>query len=380
MKKVKEPEEIIKGFKGYDKDLKCRDFQYEIGKEYKTDKKPVRCTENGFHFCENPLDLFNYYTPADSRFGEVEGSGEVSRDNSDSKIAVSNIKIGAEISLHSLIESGIKFIFERTTLTKERTNTEDKKQASNSGDSGAVSNSGYRGAASNSGRSGAASNSGYSGAASNSGDSGAASNSGYRGAASNSGDRGAASNSGDRGAASNSGRRGAASNSGYRGAASNSGRSGAASNSGYSGAVSNSGDSGAASNSGRSGAASNSGYSGAASNSGDSGAASNSGRSGAASNSGDSGAVSNSGDSGAAMTTGSYSTAETKVKNSIACGLGYESKASGVKGSWIVITEWEEDKEGNFLIKSVKTAKVDGKRIKENTFYKLENGKFTEVC
>lgn len=131
-------DEIIKGFKGFDKNLKCRDFQYEIGKEYETDKKPVRCTENGFHFCEHPMDVFGYYPPATSRYGDVEGSGEVSRDNSDSKIAVQKIKIGAEISLHSFIEGAVKFIFSKTTLTKENTNTEKQKQASNSGVNGAA--------------------------------------------------------------------------------------------------------------------------------------------------------------------------------------------------------------------------------------------------
>jgi hypothetical protein len=274
--------ETVFGFKGMDKDMKCRDFQYEVGKEYKITERPVRCTDHGFHFCENPLDIFNYYPAAGNRFFAVEGSGQVDRGGDDSKVAVSKIKIGAEISLKSIIDGGIKFIFERTTLIKESTNTEARLHASNSGYSGAASNSGYRGAASNSGDSGAASNSG---------------------------DRGAASNSGDRGAASNSGDSGAASNSGYRGAASNSGDSGAASNSGYSGAASNSGYSGAASNSGDRGAASNSGY------------------------------------SGAAFTIGNYSKAETNAKESVAVAVGYENKAKASLGSWIVLAERNDDLE-----------------------------------
>ena len=66
-------ENVIKGFKGFDKDLKCRDFQYEVGKEYETDKKPIRCTENGFHLCTEPLDVLSYYDPANSIFHEVLG-------------------------------------------------------------------------------------------------------------------------------------------------------------------------------------------------------------------------------------------------------------------------------------------------------------------
>ena len=134
------PEIITNGFKGYDKDLKCRDFQYEIGKTYETNEKPARCTSHGFHFCENPLDIFGYYPPAGNRFTEVEGIGEPDRDGSDSKVAVSKINIGVELSIHSLIDRGIKFIFERTTLTKEKTNITDKVHASNSGWRGAASN------------------------------------------------------------------------------------------------------------------------------------------------------------------------------------------------------------------------------------------------
>ena len=294
MKKETKSDLVTKGVKGFNKNLTCRDFQYELGKEFETDKKPVRCTENGFHFCENPLDVFRYYPPSESRYAEVEGFGEPSKDDEDTKVAVSKIKIGVEIGLQKLIESGIKFIFERTTLTKERANTEEKLHASNSGDSGAASNSGDRGAASNSGYNGAASNSGDRGAASNSGDRGAASNSGYRGAASNSGDSGAASNSGDRGAASNSGYSGAASNSGY---------------------------------------------------------------------------------SGAAMSIGAYASAETNAKDSFACGLGLQNKAKASLGSWIIISEWE-DVNNNWILKTVKSAKVDGVRIKENIYYELKNGKF----
>lgn len=72
----KQENEIIKGFKGFDKNLKCRDFQYKEGETYEIKETPVRCTENGFHFCEYPLDVFNYYSPAESVFHEVEGSGQ----------------------------------------------------------------------------------------------------------------------------------------------------------------------------------------------------------------------------------------------------------------------------------------------------------------
>ena len=202
--------QTIKGVKGFDKNLKCRDFQYEIGGEYETTDKPVRCTSHGFHFCENPLDVFGYYPPNEgNRFAKVEGGGDVSRDDSDSKVAVSKIKIGGEITIHALVGLAVKWIFEKV----------DWKNAKES----------------------------------------------------NTGDGSAATNTGDRSAASVEG------------------------------------------------------------------------------------------------------------KDSIACGLGRENTASGALGCWIVLAEWEEKEDGYYAIKSVKTAKVDGKKIKAGVFYKLVNGKFIEA-
>ena len=132
----------------------------------------------------------------------------------------------------------------------------------------------------------------------------------------------------------------------------------------------NSGDKGVASNSGYSGAASNSGYSGAASNSGYKGVASNSGNCGVASNSGNCGAASNSGDCGVAETSG---------KHSIAISVGYDSKARGALGTWIVLAERDEwDGEG-CPIKDVRAFKVDGEQVKADTWYKLVNGVLIEI-
>jgi hypothetical protein len=97
-----EKQAVVFGFKGYDKDLKCRGFQYELGKEYEH-KGPVRHCSSGFHFCENPLDIFNYYPPGTSRYTSVKGSGKVSKDTSDTKVAVSKLKIGVEVNLKKII-------------------------------------------------------------------------------------------------------------------------------------------------------------------------------------------------------------------------------------------------------------------------------------
>ncbi|GAB3744933.1 DUF7666 domain-containing protein [Lysobacter olei] len=228
--------EVITTFKGFDANLACRGYQFEVGKEFVHEGEVSACN-GGFHACEYPLDVFNYYPPAESRYCTVEQSGTLSRHGGDSKVASERIKLTAEIGLPGIIKAAVEYTLKRAKPTDSASNSGDYGAASNSGEDGAASNSGTRGAASNSGARGAASNSGYQGAASNSGTRGAASNSGDYGAASNSGYQGAASNSGARGAASNSGYQGAASNSGARGAASNSGEDGVAMSAGYAGKV-----------------------------------------------------------------------------------------------------------------------------------------------
>ena len=148
---------ILKTYKGFNKDMTCRDFKYEEGKEYEI-SGDVECCKNGFHACEDPLDCFNYYAPGQSVYHEVEQSGEISRKNDgDSKIASSKIKIGAKIDIAKIVSLHFDFVKSRTTFE----NT-DPKQAS-AGAYGAAS-AGWKGAAS-AGAYGAAS-AGASGAAS----------------------------------------------------------------------------------------------------------------------------------------------------------------------------------------------------------------------
>ena len=101
-------------YKGFDKDLKCRGFQYEIGKEYEC-AAAVAC-ETGFHACERPLDVFSYYPPASSRYCEVEQSGETNASSDDSKVASTKIKIGAEIGIPGLVKAQIEYVKAHTTM------------------------------------------------------------------------------------------------------------------------------------------------------------------------------------------------------------------------------------------------------------------------
>ena len=275
----------MKGYKGFDKNLKCSDFQYEVGKDYTTEGKIEAC-KNGFHFCENPMDVLGYYPPSDSRYCIVESSGQEDRDGYDSKVATSKIHISAEIGLKGLIEAGVKFILDKV-------NWKDNKE----------SNIGDRSAATNTGNWSAATNTGYQSAATNTGNWSAATNTGYRSAATNTGNWSAATNTGDQSAATNTGDQSAATNTGDRSAATNTG---------------------------------------------------------------DQSAATNTGDQSAAIVSG---------KGSVAMAIGYKSKAKGSLGCWIVLAEQND----NYEIIDVQSVKVDGEKIKADTFYTLVNGEFIET-
>ena len=170
----------MKAYKGFDKDLKCRGYQYQIGGEYTEDSAEL--CKKGFHACELPHDVFNYYAPAESRFCEVDLDATDERNSEDSKRVGTRIKIGAEISVFDIAKISVKAFFDLIEFTKKIESSD----TNNAGDYGAA-NAGDYGAA-NAGNRGAA-NAGDGGAA-NAGDYGAA-NAGNYGAA-NAGNYGAA--------------------------------------------------------------------------------------------------------------------------------------------------------------------------------------------
>ena len=180
-KKIMETENKIKSYKGFNSDMTCRDFQFKVGKEYEQKGKIEAC-ENGFHACENPMDVFGYYPPSDSRYCEVEQSGSI--DRGEDKIASSKIHIRCEIGLSGIIQAGVKFILDKVNWKNDAaTNTGNYSAATNTGDCSAAANTGYQSAATNTGN--------YS-AATNTGDCSAATNTGNRSAATNTGNRSAA--------------------------------------------------------------------------------------------------------------------------------------------------------------------------------------------
>jgi len=157
--KPRKKKEVVKAIKGFDRDFKCRGYQFEIGKTFKH-KGDVKACESGFHSVEYPLDVFNYYNPADSRFCAVSASGETSRHEGDSKIASAEIKIVAELKIPEIVSRAIKWIHEHTIQSSLIHETGDYSAASNTGDRSAASNTGDRSAASNTGDYSAASNTG----------------------------------------------------------------------------------------------------------------------------------------------------------------------------------------------------------------------------
>ena len=197
----------MKAYKGFDKDLKCRGFQYEVGKDYEEERAEL--CDCGFHACENPMDVFNYYSPADSRYCEVKLDDVSAEQGSDSKRCGKKINIGAEIGIKGIVEAFVKF-------TMDKVDWKNNKK-------------------------------------------------------SNTGNQSAATNTGDRSAASVEG------------------------------------------------------------------------------------------------------------EESVAIAMGIESKAKGALGCYIILAEWEQDDNYDWHIKTVKAVKVDGEKIKPNTFYMLKDGKFVEV-
>ena len=136
--------EVIKSYKGFNRDLTCRGKQYEVGKEYEEDR--AQSCECGIHACEYPLDCFSYYDPAHSVYYEVEQSGDLSRRGDDSKVASTKMKIGAEINIAGMVKASINYIRERI---KEEKGSDDYYGASlATGNCGASSATGYKGASS----------------------------------------------------------------------------------------------------------------------------------------------------------------------------------------------------------------------------------------
>ncbi|EJA9237715.1 hypothetical protein MUJ35_002800 [Salmonella enterica subsp. enterica serovar Kentucky] len=184
-------------FKGFNKDLTCRDFQFAIGETFHHDGKVEACG-SGFHACECPFDVFSYYPPAESRYAETISFGVIDREEEgDTKIASASITIKSELTLPQFIQRGIEWIWSKIDKSLEQQiMTGNQSAATNTGNRSAATNTGNQSAATNTGNRSAATNTGYQSAATNTGNRSAATNTGYQSAATNTGDLSAAEVSG----------------------------------------------------------------------------------------------------------------------------------------------------------------------------------------
>ena len=312
----------IKGYKAFNKDMTCRGFQYEENKEYEMEEKP-KCCGNGFHFCENPLDTLNYYDLCNSTFAEVEAIGDINKpdkeNREDSKIATNKIKIGAKLDLTGFIKASVDFLWEKCKI-------KDKKQ-----DEDVQASSGYNSQLASSGYNSQLASSGYNSQLASSGDYSQLASSGYNSKLASSGDYSQLASSGYNSKLASSG---------YNSKLASSGDNSKLASSGYNSKLASSGD-----------------YS----------------------------QLASSGDYSQLASSGYYSNiSHDKGIENVVCNIGIYGKARGVKGDILVLAEYEKidsPEYRTYVYKPicVKSKKIDGKIIKENTYYKLENKKFVEV-
>jgi hypothetical protein len=244
----------IKGYKAFHKDMTCNGFKFKEGEVYEEDRAII--CKRGFHFCENPLDVLNYYDLIDSNFHEVEALGDIDKQGDDTKVCTTKIKIGAKLDLPAYIKASIDFMMEKCKPIKgDKTDNKSSAKLASSGDSAKLASSGNFSQLASSGNFSQLASSGY---------------------------------------------------------------SAKLASSGYSAKLASSGN---------------------------------------------------------------YAKLEVNGKYSVGAGIGINNIIKGEKGSWITLSEWKYDnKISKWKPVCVKSAQIDGKKLKVDTFYKLENKKFVEVA
>ena len=140
-------EKVITSYKAFDKNMKCRGFQYEVGKEYEMDGE-IKCCNRGFHACKSPIEVWDYYDMLNSRYAEVEQSGKIEKEENSTKVCSSHIKIKAELKLADIINIGVEWLKDITSPSKVKAdgvlndNGDRRKQIGSSGYSAQIGSSG----------------------------------------------------------------------------------------------------------------------------------------------------------------------------------------------------------------------------------------------
>ena len=333
-------EKVIKSYKAFDKNMQCRGFQYEEGKEYEMDGE-IECCNRGFHACKSPLEVWDYYDMLNSRFAEVEQSGRIDEETDSTKVCSSHIKIKAELKLADIINIGVEWLKDITSPSKVKTdgvlndNGDRRKQIGSSGDCAQIGSSGDCAKIGSSG---------YSAQIVSSGDCAKIGSSGYSAQIGSSGNCAQIGSSGDCAQIGSSGNSAQIVSSGDCAKIVSSGDCAKIGSSGNSAQIGSSGNYAKIGSSGYSAKIGSSGYSAQIGSSGD------------------------------------YAKIDSTGADSVIMCAGRNSKAKAKIGSWITLAEWEWSYEKNrYVPVCVKTEYVDGEKIKADTWYKLENGKFVEV-
>ena len=277
-------EKAIKTYKGFDKDLKCNGLQYEVGKEY--EMEDIEICKRGFHACENPFDVFRYYDMLTSRFCEVEQSGEIQKNEDDTKVCSSKIKIIRELELRDMINLGVEWL-KRSTSQSGTTSEND------------INDNGHDFL--------------------------------RIGSSENYDQIGSSGDSAQIGSSGNYIRIGSSGDYAQIGSSGNSARIGSSGNNARIGSSGNSVQIGSSGNYVRIGSS------------------------------------------------GNWARIKSEGEDSVIMCAGKDAKVKAKRGAWITLAEWKHSNEKGYDVPiHVKTEYVDGKRIKENTWYKLVNGEFVE--
>ena len=351
-------EKVITSYKGFDKNMQCRGFQYEVGKEYEMDGE-IKCCNRGFHACKSPLEVWDYYDMLNSRFAEVEQSGKIDEEENSTKICSSRIKIKAELKLADIINIGVEWLKNITSPSKVKIdgvlndNGDRRKQIGSSGNYAKIGSSGD------------------SAKIGSSGDSAQIGSSGDYAKIGSSGDYAKIGSSGDYTQIGSSGNYAQIGSSGDSAKIGSSGYSAKIGSSGDSAQIGSSGDYAKIGSSGDYTQIGSSGYSAKIGSSGNYAQIGSSGDSAKIGSSGNYAQIGSSGDSAKIDSTG---------EDSVIMCAGNSSIAKAKAGSWITLAEWEWNDEKNRNVPvCVKTEYVDGENIKADTWYQLKNGKFVEV-
>jgi hypothetical protein len=364
----------IKGFKAFDKDFKCRGMQYKTNSTFKEDVELLIC-EEGLHFCEMPLNVFNYYS-FDSRFAKVEAVGDIEKEGD--KVATNELRVIEEITLSQMFKAHFDLVLKKIKTSSRTTNTTEHKAH--------VSTSEHNAHANTTGNGAYANTVGYNAHANTAGNEAHANTVGYNAHASTAEYKSYANTAGNYSHANTSGSDAYANTSGYNAHASALGSEAYANTSGNYSHANTSGNEAHANTSGHNAHANASGkyahvntagnYS-HANTSGSEAHVNTLGNYAHANASGDYAHVSTAGDYAHANASGNYAHASASGYNTISASVGRNGKAKSVNG-WIVIADWRYE-EGKYNIKRIYTAKVGDKilgvRITPDTWYWFEDRK-----